>query len=243
LADDMMPDAMSDDAVTAGAAAWSRLRERSATWQDWLLVGEALLIGRGEAMAKAKSNKPFGKIYSRFFGGWLRARGFVGISNQERYRAILCAEHKTEIEAWRATLTEAKRRRFNHPGSVWAHWQGARPATEPTHRVAAVFGRPQNRGKPIFWSQDVVRRGADGMRKCRSNDYFVLSRACLEGALRNEDDVASVLATRPKAAPDAMFAEAQALPEPMPRAKESPRGPRRPKKAKPVEPTLLPAIA
>jgi hypothetical protein len=64
-----------DDAISAGRLAWQRIRERS-TFEDWLAIGEALIIGRTEAMAKAKTNKPLGAKYNRLVGSWLRANGF-----------------------------------------------------------------------------------------------------------------------------------------------------------------------
>jgi hypothetical protein len=42
------------DAIAAGRAAWTRLRERErATWADWLDVGRALAIGRTAALTAA----------------------------------------------------------------------------------------------------------------------------------------------------------------------------------------------
>ena len=82
-----------DDTITAGAAAWQRIREHGRrAWSDRTLVGQALIVGRSEAMLKAKINRPFGSTYVRIFGTWLREHGLDGIDTQQRYRCILCIE-------------------------------------------------------------------------------------------------------------------------------------------------------
>ncbi len=76
------------DAVIAGRDAWQRLCRRDrASWNDWLAVGHALLIGRAACMQIAKANKPVGSRYNAAVGNWLRENGLDGISNQERCRA------------------------------------------------------------------------------------------------------------------------------------------------------------
>src|SRR5258707_12370380 len=112
------------DAVIAGRDAWQRLCRRDrASWNDWLAVGHALLIGRAACMQIAKANKPVGSRYNAAMGNWLRENGLDGITNQERYRALLCLENLEAIEVWHASLDDAQRRRLNHPGAIWAHWQ------------------------------------------------------------------------------------------------------------------------
>ena len=148
---------MSDAALLAGQAAWVRLRDRErATWDDWMMVADALIVGRAAAMSAAKSNKPMGFLYNRIFGDWLRSHGFDGISNQERYRAILCTENRAAIETWRDTLDPAKVRRLNHPGAVWHAWCRA---TKPTH------GIPSCR-----WRRRARRHSRGGRRPTRGPD-------------------------------------------------------------------------
>jgi hypothetical protein len=64
------PRSSDDQVVLAGIAAWSRLKQCK-TWRDWLVVGEALLVGRTEAMRSAHTNVPEGSRYNREFGDWL----------------------------------------------------------------------------------------------------------------------------------------------------------------------------
>jgi hypothetical protein len=48
-------------------------------------------------------------------------------------------------------------------------------------------------GKPIYWPQDAVRRGAMALRERTSNDIFRLARAVLEAAIRSESDLTGLL--------------------------------------------------
>jgi hypothetical protein len=198
-------DWLMDDTVEQGREAWRRLHDRErATWSDWLTVGNALVLGRAAAMAAAKSNTPMGTKYNRLMGEWLRANGFDGISNQERYRCILCVEHADSIEEWRQSLPEAKRRKLNHPGAVWHAW---RKATQPSatsakirRRIAAGLAATKS-GKPVYWSQDHVRRAHLALLRARSSDLLTLARAALQGAIRNEHDLLDLLEPPAKPAP------------------------------------------
>jgi hypothetical protein len=184
------------DTIVQGRAAWHRLRDRErATWQDWLTVGEALIIGRTLAMQTAQTNKPSGSTYNRAMGHWLASNGFDQISNQERYRAIVCVENREAIEKWRETLEEAHRRRLNHPNAVWFGWRKSlRPAEAPSPRQHVVKGVKTHReDKPIYWPQDAIRRAATAMRESMSSDLFVLARVGLEAAIRDEHDLLELL--------------------------------------------------
>jgi hypothetical protein len=72
--------------------------------------------------------------------------------------------------------------------------------------------QPKSRacGRPIYFDQDMVRRGAMAMRESMSRDWHQLARICLESALPHADAVVALLDTtqRPVKAP----APALALP-------------------------------
>jgi hypothetical protein len=189
------------DIVGDGREAWQRLRDRErATWADWLTVGSALVVGRAAAMTAAKSNSPQGSRYNKLMGRWLAEHGFDGITAQERYRCVLCVEHADSIEEWRVTLAEEKRRKLNHPNAVWHAW---RKATQPSatsekirRRIAAGLAATKS-GKPVYWSQEHVRRAHLALLRARSSDLLTLARAALQGAIRNEGDLLGLLAGPP----------------------------------------------
>ena len=89
---------------------------------------------------------------SERWGSWLRENGLDGINNQERYRALLCLENLQAIERWRDGLDEMQRRRLNHPGAIWAHWQRslkAEASRQRQHVVATVTAKTAKRGSNI----------------------------------------------------------------------------------------------
>jgi hypothetical protein len=195
-----------DDAVAAGAVAWKRLNEHGRTsWDDWLTVARALLIGRTAAMQAAETNRAVGSKYNAAMGQWLRDHGLADVAAQERYRLFLILEHLSEIEAYRATLTESQRRKYNHPNSVWSHWKqstkAATPAPQRQHIVAriAAAGDTARQGKAIYWPQECLRRGHEAMLACRSNDLLKLCRVALEAAVRDQNDLLALLPAEPPA--------------------------------------------
>jgi hypothetical protein len=193
-----------DEAIEAGAAAWQRINENGRrAWSDWILVGQALIVGRSKAMQEAKINRPFGSTYVRLFGAWLRDHGLDGIDTQQRYRCILCVENLQRIEEWRSTLDEKKRNALNHPGAIWAHWRRSLKATAPApqrqhivKRIAAA-GDTARQGRAIYWPQECLRRGHEAMLKCRSNDLLKLCRVALEAAIRDQADLLALLPADP----------------------------------------------
>lgn len=184
---------MTDAIVTEARAAWARIKDRDkATFDDWLVIGRALVAARQQCMAKAGVNSPYGPSYQQSMRVWLDANGLADIDSHERTNAIKCVEHLAEIETWRAGLTDAERRRANHPNTVIAHW---RRKTRPRRPGPKRFKPRANRG--IFWPQDSIRRAADAMRECNSRDLYRLARAALEAAIRSETDLWALVETQP----------------------------------------------
>jgi hypothetical protein len=122
-----------EQAVAHGREAWGRIKSDS-TWEDWVLVGQALDIGRGEAMRRTGSNQPRGRGYNEAFSAWLQKNGFAEIDKGTRSRLAECMEHRAEIEQFRADLGLGERLRLNHPNSVWRHWRSSIKVKEPAAR-------------------------------------------------------------------------------------------------------------
>jgi hypothetical protein len=111
-----------DDQVRIGREAWLRLTNNP-TFTDWLLVGDALLAGRTEAMRTAHTNSPQGSRYNREYSSWLKANKFDGIDKSTRSRLLECLKHRPKIEAWLATLTTGEHLKLNHPAVILRRWQ------------------------------------------------------------------------------------------------------------------------
>jgi hypothetical protein len=67
------------DEIAAGREAWRRpcSRERK-DFDDWLVVGRALLVGRAQALRIAGTSRPFGKRYARAMRQWLDETALEG---------------------------------------------------------------------------------------------------------------------------------------------------------------------
>jgi hypothetical protein len=186
-----------DDAIEASSASWQRIKDHGRKdWDDWLRVARALLIGRTAALKAADTNRCVGSKYNAAMAAWLRENGLDDVVAQELYRLFLILEDLTEIEAWRAGLDDAQRRRLNHPNAIWAHWRrqtddGKRAAPAPRFVKGSV---PSHRnGRPVYWPQDVLRRVAMALRETRNNDIFVVGRAVLEAAIPSENVLINLL--------------------------------------------------
>ena len=115
--------------VEDGRTAWGRIKE-GATWNDWVAVGRALVIGRDTAMKAACTDRPIGAVYSRAFSEWLRENKLDGIDKTTRSQLMTCLDNLEEIEAWRATLTTNQRMEINHPSTVVRRWpNGSKPTS------------------------------------------------------------------------------------------------------------------
>jgi hypothetical protein len=198
------------DTIEAGRDAWQRLQAHQRTaWTDWVTVGRALQAGRAAALVAAKVKTPFGAVYTRMFGTWLRENGLDGVGQQVRHRLLKCMEHLDAIERWRATLTEVRRSKYNHPDGVWAHWHRdmqagpPRAYSRPYRPLNTSGGRATHAGyhRAVSFDQDMVKRAGDAMRKAWCNDCYKLAAIALSAAIRHEVDVLNLLPDPPQPKP------------------------------------------
>jgi hypothetical protein len=106
--------------VRLGQEAMARKRR---SWDDWLLIAEALQAGRTEVVHALYTNETHGRRFEKAMGEWLIAHGFKEIDKGARSRLLDCLKHKVEIQAWRAALTDSERWKFNHPDTVLRKWK------------------------------------------------------------------------------------------------------------------------
>jgi hypothetical protein len=185
-------------AVAEGKAAWDRVHHAT-TFEAWKTIAAAVAIGRQHALHEASANRPFGTRYGRAFNGWLDANGFRDMPFGVRTACCKLVDHLSEIEAWRASLPEIKRADQCHPETVLRHWRRA-TAPSPQHR-AIVRRIRELEGKPVYWSQDAMRRAHRAMLESRSSDLLILARVALEAAIRTDGDLLALLETSPTRAP------------------------------------------
>ena len=88
---------------------------------DWLELGEVLLMGRRLAMRIAHTNQPTGKGYNIAFGGWQLAHGFHTIPKSAISDLLWIldnGEHRAILREQRATMTVSERARLNSPSAA-----------------------------------------------------------------------------------------------------------------------------
>jgi hypothetical protein len=116
------------DVVRLGQEAMARKRR---SWDDWLLIAEALQAGRTEVVHALHTNETHGRRFEKAMGEWLIAHGFKEIDKGARSRLRDCLEHKAKITAWRARLTDSERWKFNHPDTVLKKWKASTVVRDP----------------------------------------------------------------------------------------------------------------
>jgi hypothetical protein len=92
-------------------------------------------------MRETGSNRPYGGKYNQAMGAWLKANGFSEISTQERYSAIRCAENEGAIEAWRETLNDVQRRRYQSANANLNYWKRATRPAKPACKRGVHNGK------------------------------------------------------------------------------------------------------
>jgi hypothetical protein len=115
-----------------GTAAWARLK-KDKNWNDWIKVGEALLVGREWAMNQASTNRPEGKAYNMAFGEWMITYKLGDMDKGDRSRLFEVMDALPMIEEWRHTLPMTIRLKLNHPSTVLRKWKSAFETDKEEH--------------------------------------------------------------------------------------------------------------
>ena len=122
----------SDDQVIARAQEAAGRLIAGASYQDWITVGRALLIGRAHSMYEAGTNKPQGSRYAACFSRWLADTKLDRVADKgTRSRLLDLLDHIDAVEKWRQLLPTNRRLEINHPNTVWRHWQRSKIVPDP----------------------------------------------------------------------------------------------------------------
>jgi hypothetical protein len=110
--------------VARAREAWKRRKANAnVSWAEWVVIGEGLCTGREQVMAAVNAKKPTGKKYNVPFGQWLQINELDDIDGSDRNKLMKLMGERDALEAWRASLTDAERERYNHPSTVWRAWK------------------------------------------------------------------------------------------------------------------------
>jgi hypothetical protein len=130
--------------IRLGRDAWEQI-SRSASFESYLAIGFALIVGKTHALRVSRANAAWGRNYSREFGEWMNRHGFATMPKSTRSVSIELAENAEAISAWRDSLPECQRKRLIHPLSVTRRWKAAVQAKEQavtdTRKATAAWAR------------------------------------------------------------------------------------------------------
>jgi hypothetical protein len=109
--------------IEEGRQAFERRKtEVRASWEDWVLFGKALRVGREKAKQQA-GGKTKGNKYSTAFHLWLKDHGFLDIDKvmdkDDRAKLLWLIDRLPEVEALRESWSKAERAQRNHPYTIY----------------------------------------------------------------------------------------------------------------------------
>jgi len=147
--------------IRAGRDAWQEIA-KSESFEAWVQIGAALVIGKQHALRLSRGNAPWGRNYCREFAAWAAQMGFAPMRASDRSYAIALSENLGSITAFRAGLSDRERGRLVTAQSNVKRWKAStehrrhqcpsdlkRRATMHWRRFFATFRmlEPKERGK------------------------------------------------------------------------------------------------
>jgi hypothetical protein len=125
------------------------IKER--TWQDWVDIGQALALGRAEALQASGAIRPRGAGYNKIYSAWLKNEGFDRHHFTVRYYALKIIEILPELETWLKTLSPEERSQLVDPYAVFRAYDKAR------HHLAPPWVPPDPSPPPPSGDLEQVR--------------------------------------------------------------------------------------
>ena len=112
--------------IRAGAEAWQAASaDKCHSFAAYVLIGNALLIGRDHAMKAVGVNAPHGRRYSLALRQWMQGFGFGDMPDTTRKYIVLLVDNAAAIEAWRAALPQRERDRIGNAQHMVRRWQAS----------------------------------------------------------------------------------------------------------------------
>jgi len=113
-------------AIRAGVEAWQQAAaDKCHSFAAYVLIGNALLIGRDHAMKVVGVNIPHGRRYSAAFRAWMKGYGFGDMPDTTRKHIVMLVDNAAAIEAWRAALPQRERDRIGNAQHMVRRWQAS----------------------------------------------------------------------------------------------------------------------
>ena len=102
----------------------SASRKPQLLWSGWKHIAVACAIGSERAQRKAGTKNLKDYQYRMLMGQFLRKTGFIFLNKYDRSCAVRMLDFWEDVEAWRATLSDSRRRALNGPTDIWREYHG-----------------------------------------------------------------------------------------------------------------------
>jgi hypothetical protein len=107
------------DLYACARESWLRLKSNAhQTWDDYLVIGQALVAARTEKMRDLGINRPHGPRFRKAISAWLREHHLDDIPKAVRSVLIELMDHRPEVDEMMATWSPAQCADRNHPHTV-----------------------------------------------------------------------------------------------------------------------------
>lgn len=181
-----------DDVVGRALAAWERRKlNAKAALADWLIIGEALLVGRAEAMAKARTTRPIGKKYGGYFRYFLDTTGLGEIHQTNRRDLFRIMAERASVEDYFYNKTSpGEREAWNTPSALWSAFEC--PARGNRGRPKTVKQALDPIEPPVVVTPTALERAADEFDEEQEEfawqrGLMLRARKAIGAALLNDD--------------------------------------------------------
>jgi hypothetical protein len=120
-------------------------------YEDWLAIARGEVVGRDWAAQAAGTTRPFGAKYKAALADWQKRNPWSLDPRLKPPIPSYCywlIENLADVEAWRATLSDDERLRYNHPGTIQRAFNQAQRAGGggPRSRSVSPQLHPSNQG-------------------------------------------------------------------------------------------------
>jgi hypothetical protein len=109
-----------------GEAAWKRVKKEQ-NWNDWMMIGEALDLGREEIKDQLGlsgiNKRRLGRGFNVAFSAWKEEHGFSDMDDHTASDLMELIAKRPEFESWRSRLPKEQRLRWNHPSTMLRNWK------------------------------------------------------------------------------------------------------------------------
>jgi hypothetical protein len=123
-----------DEIIATGAATYALIKMQDQQHLDdnrqryghWVEIAKAVAAVSHNALTLAGTNNRMNPQYATTFSKLLDEHGFAGMESTLRANLLRLMENFSEIEAYRATLTEKQRLRWNNPVYLLRKWDASK---------------------------------------------------------------------------------------------------------------------